>query len=61
VLFIIGVEGMTEINFKDLSKDKLLEALDLLIQERTQRLDEEREITFAIYEIRKIMIERGLV
>jgi hypothetical protein len=61
VLFIIGVEGMIEINFNDLTKEELEKSLDLLMIERKQRLEEEREITFAIYEIRKIMIEKGWV
>jgi len=52
---------MTEINFKNLSKDEFIKALDLLINERKQRLEELKEIDFAIYEMRKIMIEKGWV
>jgi hypothetical protein len=49
---------MTDIDFKSLTKEDLEKALEFLMIERRKRLDEEREITFAIHEIRKIMIEK---
>lgn len=61
-LFFVGYHlKMTDIYFKELTKEELEKALDLLKFEHKWRSDEVREITFAIYEIRKIMIEKGWV